>query len=180
MEKLIVALGSRNPVKIRGTEKAFRSVFSDRQVVVVPTDAVSGVEPQPIGLDRVVEGARNRAVYACRSVEEAEFCVGIEAGLFVVGGQWLDTQVAYVLSRDGCVGIGFSPSFPVPRRFVARILGEGLELEQVVDEAIGTRGIGEKEGFVHVVTGGRISREELVYLAVVMALAPWIRRDLFR
>ena len=34
---LVVAVGSKNPVKVEATRRAFQSVFSDSNIVVVPT-----------------------------------------------------------------------------------------------------------------------------------------------
>ena len=174
---MIVVVGSRNPVKVRGVEKAFRAVFGDVEVRGVGVD--SGVGPQPVGWEQTLRGARNRALAACREVLEAMFCVGIEAGIVEIGGTWFDTQIAYVVDRNGVEGIGISPTFPLPRRFVEKILSEGVELEQLVDSWFGTHGIGEKGGFVSILTKGLVNREDLVYLATLLALAPWIHRDLY-
>ncbi|MEM4640534.1 MAG: inosine/xanthosine triphosphatase, partial [Thermofilum sp.] len=93
----------------------------------------------------------------------------------------IEVQVAAVVDGSGRVGVGLSPGFPLPPAFVNALeRGEAVELEEVVDRWFGTRSIGEAGGLVSLLTGGRVTREDLTYYAVVMALIPFINEPLWR
>lgn len=173
-----VAVGSRNPVKLKGVERAFRDFYGLVELVAVEVDPL--VPPQPMGLDETLNGALNRARGALSRVS-ADYSVGVEAGFFYLFGTPIELQVAAVVDRSGRAGIGLSPGFPLPPAFVGALeRGEARELEEVVDRWFGTRGVGEAGGLVSLLTRGRVGREDLTYYAVAMALIPFINEGLWR
>lgn len=172
-----VLVGSRNPVKLRGVERAFREFYGQVELVAVEVDPL--VPKQPIGLEETLRGALNRARGALSKVS-GNYGVGVEAGFFHLSGTPIEVQVAAVVDQAGRVGIGISPGFPLPPAFVRAIeRGEVGELEEVVDRWFGTRGIGEAGGLVSLLTRGAITREDLTYYAVAMALIPFINEALW-
>ena len=175
---LVVAIGTKNPSKLEGASRALRTLLgSDFQLVPIAVD--SGVGRQPIGLETVVRGARNRALQALSKVASADLGLGIEAGLVEVGNTWLDLHVAVFKDRGGRETLGMSPGFPIPRAFVEEIVREGLELDQVADRYFGTHDIGSGEGVISLLTRRALKRQELVFYAVASALIPWLNRDLY-
>ncbi|ABL79025.1 inosine/xanthosine triphosphatase [Thermofilum pendens] len=175
--RVVVGVGSANPSKIAGVEKAFKRYFGD--VVVKGFRVESGVARQPFSLGEILRGARNRALRALEACGECAFGVGVEAGIFAVDGFYMDTQAAVVVKRGGAEGVGFSSSFAVPPFIVEEILSEGLELEEAVDRHFGTRNVGEGEGFVGLLTRGVVVREDLAEQAVLMALIPVLNEELY-
>jgi len=174
---VLVAVGSLNASKLEGVRRAFREVFGQAEVVGV---RVEGLKPQPIGLGEIVDGARKRAIVALERVEGSSFGVGIEAGILTLPGIAVDVQAAFVASRDGRESVGLSPAFPLPRRFVEPLLaGVYGELEEVADRHFGTEGVGERGGVVKLLTRGRVTREDLTYLATLMALVAFENSDLY-
>lgn len=175
---LKVAVGSRNPVKVRGVERAFKIFYPDVCVVAVPVKP--GVPAQPIGFNQILEGARNRAQEALKACKNVDLGVGVEAGMYEVGGLWFDVQATAIYDDEGYASYGFSPAFQIPECF-ARKLVEGIagELEELVDEVYGTIDIGEKGGFVSLLTKGAVTREELTFYSTVMALVPRLNRGLY-
>lgn len=169
-------VGTRNPSKLRGVKLALMDLGIDAEVVPTPVD--SGVPPQPIGLDTVVRGARNRALAAC--TEDCDCCVGVEAGFFRLEGcVYVDVQVAAVKCGDRLT-YGLSPGFMIPRRFWEPLVaGEAPELEVLVDEWFGTRNIGDKGGLISLVTRGVVDRIHLTRDAVIMAMVPHINKELY-
>uniref|UniRef100_A0A7C4NPR7 inosine/xanthosine triphosphatase n=1 Tax=Ignisphaera aggregans TaxID=334771 RepID=A0A7C4NPR7_9CREN len=127
----------------------------------------------------------NLARYRARKVTEidnvCDFYVGNEAGFIEIKGLgYFDIHVACVIDKNGNELYGLSPAFMIPRSFVDKILsGEFKELEEIVDTYFGTKNIGEKGGFINLLTKGIIVREDLVYHSVVAALIPIINRDLY-
>ncbi|MFO8019987.1 MAG: DUF84 family protein [Promethearchaeia archaeon] len=62
MEKVHISVRSQNPTKIKGTKRAFLKYF--KQISLFHIDANSGVGDQPIGMEKIIKGAKNRAVHA--------------------------------------------------------------------------------------------------------------------
>nr|WP_252901813.1 inosine/xanthosine triphosphatase [Vulcanisaeta sp. JCM 14467] len=105
---ITVAIGSRNPNKVRGTELAFR--LAGFRVNVVSVEPPGDLSPEPIGFNETINGAIKRARYAINAVPNAEFGVGIEAGIIRVEGfeEGLDVTIAAIIDRDGRVTLGMS------------------------------------------------------------------------
>ncbi len=175
-----VCVGTRNPSKVKGVEEGFREVFRSDGLEVKFKGVKSGVPPQPIGLEMIVMGARNRAVSISKALGNCDYSVGIEAGIFVAHGTVMDVQIAYVIDSQGRESMGFSPAFPLPRKFGEALLaGRARELEVLVDEFYGTKDIGDKGGFIKLLTRSAVLREDLTKYAVIMALLPWINAELY-
>lgn len=173
-----VCVGSLNRSKVEGVRKAFESLVGPCEVVAVKVS--TSLPPQPLGLAVAVEGARRRARSALARGCGCSYGVGVEAGLFVVSEDFFDVQVACVATADGSEFIGFSPSFAIPRSFAKLIVtGEAQELEEVVDRYFGTRDIGSAGGFIKLLTRSKVTREDLTYYAVAMALVPLVNAKLY-
>jgi len=171
-------LGTVNPSKVVGVSEALKSVFGE--VEVVPLKVGTGIPPQPMGLHIAIEGARRRATEAMRSSAGCDMGIGVEAGLYIVGGKFFDVQVVYIVSKSGLESFGLSPSFSVPDLFVKDlVLGGARELEEVVDRYFGTADVGSKGGLVKILTRSAVSRENLTYYATMMALIPLLNKSLY-
>jgi len=175
---LRVCVGTKNPSKLKGVVSALKLFFDEVSVTCVPVD--SGVPPQPVGIEEIFTGARNRALGSLKSNNECVLGIGVEAGIYPVGGTYYDVQVAAVADRKGTVTYGLSPSFPIPTKFSSALISRQVrELEVIVDETFGTRNIGEKGGLIKLLTRGRVLREDLTFYAVIMALVPRLNKDLY-
>ena len=168
-----VAVGSTNPVKVNAVRRALRLLC---EAVVEGVAVESGVPVQPIGLDEILRGAINRALEAQKRLS-ADYGVGVEAGL-VEYIEPLELQVAAVVDSNGKVSIGFSPAFPIPRSWLPE-LKKRIELGEIATRITGRKDIGEKLGIIGYLTRGLVTRTDLTYLAVVMALVPRLNPDLY-
>ncbi len=105
-----VALGSRNPNKVRGgTELAFR--LAGFRVNVISVEPPNDLSPEPIGLSEIINGgAVKRARYAINMVQSADFGVGIEAGILRIEGfnEGIDVTIASIIDSDGEITLGMS------------------------------------------------------------------------
>lgn len=175
---LKVCVGSRNPSKLLGVEKFFRNISSD---VIVKGYYIEDTISQPIGLDTIITSARYRAKKVMGFDNECDFYIGIEAGLIEVENiGYFDIHVTCIMDKNGTEFYGFSPAFMIPKKMIEKIIsGEFKELEEVVDAYFGTENIGEKGGFISLLTKGIIRREDLVYYSVAMALVPIINSKLY-
>ena len=173
-----IVVGSLNRAKITGVERAFKKYFDDIEIVSVKVD--SGVPPQPVSLEDVIKGSKTRALKAGEKVDGWSYSIGVEAGLFKVGGIWMDVQVAYIVDSEYRCSIGLSPAYPVPDKVIEKLLGgEYDELEDVLNDYYNRIDIGEKEGFIGILTKNIVDRSELTYYAVIMALPPFINKELY-
>jgi len=176
-----VAVGSKNPVKIKAVEKVFKRYFDDVIIYAVAID--SNLSRQPIGLKDVADGAYKRSISALERIEDASYGVGIEAGLigfpYSVSG-YLNIQVCVIIDRDGYLSIGSSAGFELPRDVVDKLLRDrDIELEDIMEELTGIPKIGEKLGAIHYLSKGSMSREDLSEQAVLTALIPFVNKELY-
>ncbi|MCS7111001.1 MAG: inosine/xanthosine triphosphatase [Ignisphaera sp.] len=173
-----ICVGSKNPSKLRGVERAFSTLYGGVHVHDYSVEA--DLPPQPFGLNTTMDCAKIRALRALERNAVCTYGVGVEAGLFEIDGVFYDIQVAYVVDVNGRGSYGFSPAFRVPNRFVELIKkGVYRELEDAVNEFYGTRGIGDAGGFIKLLSRCVVLREDLVYYAVLMALIPFINADVY-
>jgi inosine/xanthosine triphosphatase len=168
-----IAVGSTNDVKINAAKKAFERALRV-ECIASGFDVDSGVKAQPIG-DETVRGAINRAKAALEKSPEAEFGVGIEAGLFwnEFSKQYFDVQYCAIADRHGRVTLGHGSGFAYPEP-VANEIRKGRTIGDVMSELAGIENIGKKMGAVGHLSKGAIERTELTEQAVLMALIPRI------
>ncbi len=169
-----VAVGSTNPSKVLAVKKAW-ILMGDAEVLGVKVP--SGVSEQPRTMNEIVKGACNRALNALK-IANADYGVGIEAGYISVPllkDKILDIQVAVIVDKTGYETIGFSPAFEVPPSALShRTLGEYMA------KISGRNKINEEIGAIGYLSIGTVTRMELTYYAVLMALIPRINKHLYR
>lgn len=178
---MIVAVGSMNPVKLTATTEAFKIIFGEARVVGVRV--ATSVGPQPVGLSSTLLGALERAEQAIgRGM--AEYGVGIEAGLVEFPGTatgYMDLQICVVVDREGYCSVGVGPGFELPPIVVEKVLrGGAREVEEAMVGLTGIENIGDRMGAVGWLSRDAVDRRELVRYAVLMALIPRIRGELYR
>ncbi len=167
----LVAVGTSNPMKVRAVRRAFK-LFIDAEVV--PVKVETGVPDQPVGVRELVRGAALRAIKA-RKAAGAHYGVGVEAGPlpFPSSTGYIETQVAVIVGPGEKASVGLSPSFEVSPDIVKAMLAR-VELSKASGIVRGGRDIGEGIGFIGVKTRGHVTRQDLTFYAVVMALVPWL------
>jgi inosine/xanthosine triphosphatase len=169
-----VTVGSGNPVKVRAVREVFRAIGFPAQVrgLRVTTD----VSDQPFDQE-AVRGAMNRARAA---LGEGDYGVGIEAGLVWSPelSDYFDVQYCAVVDRSGRVTVGHGPGFAYPPKVLEKVKA-GSTVGEAMARLTGIRGIGSKQGAIGYLTEGRLDRQRLTESAVLMAMVPRIRRDLY-
>ena len=174
---MIVAIGTKNPAKIDGIRNGFSRFFSGLEFRSVDT-APMMTKAQPLGLEQITEGATLRARFALATAG-GDFGVGVEAGVFRLGGYYFDHQQAAVVDGSGRVSLGHSAGFPLPTGPMEKMMKEGRELEHYAVQLTGIGDIGDKGGLVHYLTKGQISRTDLTEQCVITALIPWLHKEVY-
>jgi len=174
LKTVAVHVGTDNPVKVRAVRRVFEDLFDRTRVRMVPV--ASGVPEQPFDQEAPV-GAMNRGRAA---LQQADFGVGIEAGLIwdPSVGDYLDVQYCAVVDRAGRVTLGHGPGFEYPPGVVA-MAKAGATVGEAMAELTGIREIGSKYGAIGFLTERRMDRDALTEAAVLMAMVPRIRRELY-
>jgi non-canonical (house-cleaning) NTP pyrophosphatase len=139
--------------------------------------------------------------------EPWEYFVGLEGGLDVVAGTALapvrqelcsattDSSTppstayqqrlaflqnwAYVCNRHGRGAFGQSGAIMLPEALAAKLVDEGVELSQAIDEYAGGRGIRDAQGAWGVFTRNMITRQDAFRTAVINAFAPFYNVELY-
>lgn len=165
---MLVAVGSTNPVKVEAVRRAFSTLW-EAEVRGVEVD--SGVSPEPIG-EEAIKGAMIRARKAM-SLLNADYGVGIEGGVFHLGGRYYCAGFVWVERKDGVHGTGTSGWFECPKSFLSRLL-IGVELGDLMAEISGKAEIKREEGAIGYFTREKVSRTDLYTHGVLMALTKFI------
>jgi len=171
-----VAVGSTNKVKVDATRNIFTQAFGLVEVVSVEPEQGVGKQPRE---KQTIEGAIRRAKSALEKTG-ADFGVGIEAGLFynAILEKHLDIQYCAVIDSSGKMTVGHGPGFEYPPEVVKAAL-KGEPVGETMSQITEIEKIGHKQGSIGYLSDGLIDRTSLTEIAVLMALIPRIRKELY-
>lgn len=172
-----VAVGSKNPVKIKAVRLAFQTVWPDRKWSVSGVEAASGVSVQPMSDIESITGARNRAILAVKKLR-ADFGVGLEGGLQKIGKEYFDCGWVVVLDQNGNEGMGSTARILVPKKLI-KMIKRGRELGEINDMVFGKRNSKQAEGYFGTMTNNAITRLKAYKHGVIVALSRFIHPNLF-
>lgn len=172
-----VAVGSTNRVKVDAVRNVFAQVFG--LVEVEGVDVAHGTDRQPVD-DRIVEGALNRARGALEA-GDFDFGVGIEAGIVEdsIMRRHVDVQYCAIMDSSGQVTMGHGPGFEYPPLVTRAALG-GRPVGETMASVTGVEDIGRTTGSIGYLSDGLIDRTSLSEIAVLMAMIPRIRHELYQ
>jgi inosine/xanthosine triphosphatase len=177
----VLAVGTRNPVKVAAVNDVVGRIFRD-EFKVVQVEVDSGVPKQPVGLRQTIQGAVNRAKQAKKAVQVAIYGVGIEAGLTKIPRTitgYFDIQFAAVVDSRDRVTIGCGSGFEYPPKALSEVLGEKKEIGEVMEALSGIENIGKRMGAIGYLSHGELDRRALTEQAILMAFIPRINEKLY-
>lgn len=172
--KKILAVASKNSVKIRASVDAYMKVFGlggeMGDILEIRTSvAPSGVGNQPRSEDEAMNGAENRLQFIRKEFPDADYWIAIEGGI--------------VDSSEGMYEIGFvcvadaekkfftqTPRFFLPEK-VAELIRKGSSAGKATDAVFGTEKRNHEDGTSGAITGGLVNRYDLCFLPLVIALS---------
>lgn len=168
-----VLIGTKNPGKIEGAKKALEEYYKNIDISGIPVS--SDVGKQPIN-NEIYEGARNRVnnliKYAKENSINAEYFLGIESGITDLLGKWMIISIAVIKDKNGYESYGTSAAFPVPNKYVDKIIK--TELSEVMDNISKKRNLRSGKGGISFLTNDVVSRIEQTKEAFIMALTQYI------
>jgi inosine/xanthosine triphosphatase len=174
--KVIVA--SKNPTKIEAVKEGFRKVFPEIYFEFIGISVPSGVPDQPFGSDETYTGALNRAENARNLEPAADYWVGLEGGNIRHEHEMEAMAWIVVLSKNS-KGRARTAGFFLPKK-VVELINDGLELGHADEVVFGIKNSKQKMGSSGLLTNNVIDRMELYVPAVVFALIPFNKPDLYR
>ncbi len=175
MMRIIVA--SQNPAKIEAVREAFSKALPNMAFEIEGVSVQSGVKDQPTSLEEARQGAETRARNARTAMPEANYWVGLEAGIE-------DTPHGMASSAWVCVadterlGFGNSGQFVLPER-IARLVREGKELGEADDIIFGRTNSKQAEGAIGILSHHLYTRSDALCFATVAALIPFMNAELY-
>lgn len=172
----IIAVGTTNRAKLAAVESAVRDIWPEAEIVAVA--APSGVSEMPMTADEGRYGARQRACAALEMTPTATLGIGMEgAAQEEPGGLYLTNWVA-VVDRSGRWSLANGGSLPLPER-IAQELRAGGELGPIMDRLTGDHDTKQGLGAAGYLTRGVVPRSLTFHVGVGLALAPFLRPDLY-
>lgn len=170
MKKAIctVIVASLNPAKINAVEQAFCQAFPEKNFEFKGISVNSDVSDQPMSDQETLLGARNRVRNAKAAVSDADFYVGLEAGI-----EGKETYAWMVIESDKQRGESRSSSLPLPPKVLA-LLAQGIELGDVMDQLFSVHNIKQKGGAIGLLTNNILTRSSVYQQALLLALIPFI------
>ena len=177
---MIVLVGSRNAVKLKAVESAFR--LFEKEVEAKGIAVETGVKAQPLTLAETVQGAVNRAKNAWKQgTGECDYSVGIESGLFKVpftATGYLDTSAVAVFDGKR-VFLGLSPCFEYPKKVVEKVLLEEKEVSDAFDE-LWNEGTRDEQGGIGRLSMGKMPRHKLHEAGLIMAIMQAMNKKYYK
>ncbi|HLU54399.1 MAG TPA: inosine/xanthosine triphosphatase [Pseudonocardia sp.] len=166
---MLVAVGSKNPVKIESVRLAYAALRPDEQRSVEGCEVDSSVPDQPLSEDETRLGARMRARRA-REALGADHGVGLEGGLQELDGRWFNCGWVCVVDADGREGLGATIRMVVPQPVMDLVLA-GHELGEACRRVLAAPDGAPGNGHFGLMTGNAVDRTRAYRDAVVAALA---------
>lgn len=150
-----MAIGTKNPAKIKAAELACREIGGNLVSIHVP----SGVAEQPFSDEETMEGALNRARNALIETE-ADLGIGLEGGVVKTPYGLFICNWGALVTKTGDSFIAGGARIKLPDE-VAEELYSGRELGPVMDDYTKKQDIRKSEGAVGVFSNGRITRDRM-------------------
>ena len=174
-----ILIGTQNPGKVQGAKEAFERYFENFEIEGIPVS--SNVSDEPVN-DEIYAGARNRVdnliKYSKDNNVDADYFLGIESGITDLLGKWVIINIAVIKDKNGYESWGTSPAFPVPDKYVKKIID--TDLGKVMDEIFNQTEIRKGKGGIGFLTHDKISRFDLTRGAFTMALTQFINDDIWK
>lgn len=166
----LIAVGSKNPVKLRAAKNAFDKFWPLTSWNVEGFDVVSGVADQPMTIGQMEMGVNNRILRLKNRCKDADFYVGMEGGVERIGDRWFSSAWIGVFSSElNTLGVATTPRILIPND-IMKLIREGNELGTACDIVLNVHNNKQGQGFSGMMTRGIVNRDEHYMHAVIYAL----------
>ncbi|MFX1297932.1 MAG: inosine/xanthosine triphosphatase [Promethearchaeota archaeon] len=182
-----ICVGSLNPSKVNAVRIAFNKYYTNFEIYQIK--AKSSVPNQPIGMDLIIKGAKNRAKTALNYLINKQkiynniFGVGIEAGLVKVphsNSGYLDFQFCTIMDENKNLTLGSGIAFEYPQTVINEIFSDkNTEIGDIMGRLANNMNLKNEGGAISFLSKNAITRTEILTQAVICALLPRINKELY-
>ena len=173
-----IYIGSENPVKIESTRKGFEEILKNvAGFEFIGKSVPSGVGDQPMSNEETLLGAKNRAQNLKVEFPDGDFFVGIEGGIQTIGDE-MEAFAWVVILDEKMEGKAQTSTFQLPPKIV-ELIHQGIELGHADDLVFRRNNSKQGNGAVGILTNNVIDRVEYYRHAVILALIPFINKELY-
>ncbi|NLT73568.1 MAG: DUF84 family protein [Chloroflexi bacterium] len=170
-----VAIGSMNPAKIEAVRLAVLVAWPEAELI--PLSVGSGVREMPMTDREGQSGALARAL-AARQAADADLGLGLEGAVNESPEGLMLTNWVVAVSRDGRKSLASGGGFVLPE-LIAREIRAGAELGPIMDRITGRADSKQQQGAAGYLTRGVVPRTLCFQVGVGLALAPFLRPELY-
>jgi inosine/xanthosine triphosphatase len=172
---MLIAVGSKNPVKVAAVAEAFSKIFPEEKLDIVSYEVASNVRSQPFGDEEALTGCENRIENLKELAPEADYRVGIEGTIDTI----LEVSYTYawgmVANKSGQAYAARTVSIPLPEE-VMTVINSGVELGQAIDQVFHKENSKQHEGAMGILSFGHVSRGSTISGAILLALTAFKSR----
>jgi inosine/xanthosine triphosphatase len=178
-----IAVGSTNTVKVEAVKEKIKEYPLLSDFNVVSCSVASEISQQPMSLEEIILGAKNRARNAYALNAPCYVSFGIESGLFKAPGSatgYLEACICAIF--DGTYyHVGLSCGFEVPPDILKYVIEDKKDLSQACFESGITQNqkLGSSEGLIGILSKGRIDRKEYTKQSITTALIKLENKHLY-
>lgn len=170
---LHIVVASHNPEKVEATRTVFETLFGQENFHIEGIEVDSGVAAQPIGDKETRTGSRQRVISARSVRPEADYWVGIEAGVEDnMTFSWITIENKYQRGEARSASMQLPPA-------VLEHLNEGKTLGESMSQLAGIDNLGQNGGAISYFTRGELSRSRVYYQALLLAFVP-LQNDVYQ
>ena len=157
LNKMLVAIGTKNKAKTAAVEEAIRKYFNN--VEFVHYEVESGVSEQPFSDEETRQGAINRAIHT-RQLSDADLCFGLEGGVREIDGVMYCCNWGAVVLKDGHVISSAGAQFMLPEEIAVKLQAGG-ELGPIMDDFTKLKDIRHHAGAIGIFTNHLVDRKQM-------------------
>lgn len=176
MKEWIIAIGSKNPAKIKAAEEVCRKIFSEKFKIL--SVEVPNTPKQPKSDDEMIKGAIYRAKIAKKKTN-ADYGIGMEGGIiknsygvFVKG--WVS-----VINND-TIGLASTVAVQLPDYIWEPLSkNQSLELEDIMIKISGIPNIGNNIGAIGFIANNHYDRMRAFRDALFCAFGRILKKDIY-
>ena len=185
-----IAIGSNRAAKVNAVVdcaariSAIDDAWLKAEIIARPVKITAPA--MPLTDEEMMAGARERAEAVRITLEaegiQADLYVGIEGGLHTMNlnGEELAFLRGWVYATDGRRGFfGASPSVLVPDVLARRVVNEGVELGDIIDEFAGQADVRSRQGAWGIFSRDLLTRSMSFEAALIAAFAPFYNVQLY-
>lgn len=171
-----IAIGTTRTPKIEGIKKGietcpFLADIKD-EITYFPHNVDSGISDMPLSIDEVMLWAKNRA-QNLKSLESADYYIGIEWGTTAIGDKKYIFWVVYIENNLLEWHYGFSPMMELPRIIELKLYEEWLDLGPVMGELSGNTNLRSENGSMGAWSSDMLTRTDEFESAFKAAISPF-------